>query len=78
MTISKRRQETIDTSRRQIALGNIAKTALPQALRQMIMRLDEMISPIPGFANHASHDEYVAERAELANLLVAERAAIAN
>ena len=78
MTISKRHQETIDTARRQIALGNIAKTALPQALRQMIMRLDEMIRPIPGFANHASHDEYVSERAELANLLMAERAAIAN
>ena len=76
MTISKRRQGTIDTARRQIELGNFAKTALPQALRQMIMRIDEMIRPIPGFANHINHDEMVAERAELAALLVSERAAI--
>jgi len=77
MTISKRNQDAINGWKHQVAIGNFNKGVVPQALRQMVMRLDEMIAPIPGFANLANHDKYVAERAELAALLVTERAAIA-
>lgn len=45
-----------------VASGTVHWTVLSQALRNRITRIDEMIRPVPGFAQIIGHDELVKER----------------
>jgi hypothetical protein len=65
MTIRTKNQARIDSTNCAIKAGERNKSAIFSDLRLMIMRCDEMIRPISGYANTCNHDELVAERTSL-------------
>jgi len=52
----------IARAQKKVEAGVIKWTAVASLLRNRIMRLEEMIRPLPGYAQHAGHADYVAEK----------------